>query len=164
MKSLHIAPELKRLNKKNPFHWIAIGFGSGLSPIAPGTIGTLAAIPFYLLLSMLTLPFYLIVIVATIFIGIYACQKATDTIGVEDHGGIVWDEFTGYFITMIAAPSGWHWVFIGFILFRFFDILKPQPVGWIDQHVKGGLGIMIDDIIAGFMALIVMQLFAYFTA
>lgn len=161
MKPLHIAPELKRLSKTNPFHWIAIGFGSGLSPIAPGTVGTLAAIPFYLLLSMLNLPLYLLVIVVGILLGIYACQKATDAIGIEDHGGIVWDEFIGYFITMIAAPKGWFWVIAGFILFRLFDIVKPQPVGWVDQHVKGGLGIMVDDIIAGIMALIVMKLLVF---
>ena len=82
-------------------------------------------------------------------------------LGVHDHSGIVWDEFAGFFVTMIAAPAGWLWIFIGFTLFRLFDIWKPWPVSWLDKKVEGGLGIMVDDIVAGFYALICIQLIQY---
>ena len=77
-------------------------------------------------------------------------------------GGIVWDEFAGYFITMIAAPAGWQWIIVGFVLFRFFDIIKPWPIKWADTKVEGGLGIMLDDILAGFISLAILQVLAQF--
>ena len=147
---------------KNPIHFLAFGLGSGASPKAPGTVGTLAAIPFFLLLQPLALHWYLLVLVVTFVIGIYLCGKTSDDLGVHDHGGIVWDEFVGYWITMFAAPAGWLWIIIGFILFRIFDIAKPWPIGWADKHVHGGLGIMLDDVLAGLMALACLQLLALF--
>ncbi|WOG27300.1 phosphatidylglycerophosphatase A [Endozoicomonas sp. 8E] len=147
---------------KNPVHFFAFGLGSGLSPVAPGTVGTIAAIPFYLMFQYLPLWNYFLVLVVSIILGIWLCGKTSKDLGVHDHPGIVWDEFVGYWITMLAAPSGWEWVLAGFILFRIFDIWKPWPIGWLDKRVHGGLGIMIDDIVAGIFALISLQVIAYF--
>jgi phosphatidylglycerophosphatase A len=147
---------------KNPVHGLAFGFGSGLSPKAPGTAGTLMAIPLYLLFADLPLVHYFILMLVTFVVGVYLCHKTAADLGVHDHGGIVWDEFVGYWITMIAAPPGWIWIVAGFVLFRIFDILKPWPISWLDKHVHGGFGIMIDDVLAGIMALGVMNLGYYF--
>jgi phosphatidylglycerophosphatase A len=148
---------LERLNWHNPLHWLATGFGSGLSPFAPGTMGTLAAIPFYWLMMDWSLTVYLLVVTIAAIAGIWFCQSATDAIGEDDHGSIVWDEFVGFWITMIAAPKGVLWLLAGFLIFRFFDIIKPWPIRWLDRYVKGGLGIMVDDVLAGVFGLIVMQ-------
>lgn len=141
-----------------PVHWLAFGFGSGLSPKAPGTAGTVVAIPLYLLLAMLPLGWYLLALVVTFIVGVYLCDKTSKDMGVHDHPGIVWDEFVGYWVTMIAAPVGWVWVLLGFVFFRIFDVLKPWPIRWLDEHVHGGFGIMIDDVLAGVMALACMNL------
>ena len=144
-----------KINLKNPWHFLATGFGSGLSPIIPGTMGTVAAIPLYLLIAQLPFTVYLLITVVAALIGITICQKTSDDMGVHDHGSIVWDEFVGFWITMAIAPVvSWQWVLAGFVLFRFFDMVKPWPISWLDKHVHGGLGIMIDDILAGFMAMI----------
>ncbi len=142
---------------RNPVHFLAFGLGSGTSPIAPGTFGTLAAIPFYLLFTLLPLPWYLLVLILTFGIGIYLCETTANDLGVHDHGGIVWDEFVGFWITMLVAPEGWLWVLLGFALFRFFDIVKPFPINWLDKNVKGGLGIMLDDAVAGGLAWLCLQ-------
>ena len=155
-----IKPELRRLSWRNPLHWLAVGFGSGLSPVAPGTIGTLAAIPFYLLVMHWPLWAYGLVLLVGSLLGILICDSATRAIGQEDHGGIVWDEFMGFGVTMLAAPQGWQWIALGFVLFRFFDVLKPWPIRWLDRHIKGGLGIMVDDLLAGLFALICLQALA----
>ena len=143
---------------KNPIHLLAFGFGSGLSPKAPGTVGTLAALPLYGVLTLLPLPGYLVALVVAGLVGVYICHKTAQDLGVHDHPGIVWDEFVGYWITMLAAPAGVIWLVLGFVWFRLFDILKPWPVSWCDKRVGGGLGIMLDDVVAGFMALGMMQL------
>lgn len=143
---------------RNPIHFVAFGFGSGAAPVAPGTFGTLAAIPFYLLLQYLPLSSYLLVMAVAFAVGCWLCEITSRDIGVHDHGGIVWDEFVGFWITMIAAPPGWLWIIVGFVLFRFFDILKPWPIRWIDKKVHGGFGIMLDDVLAGLFALAVLQL------
>ncbi len=146
----------------NPIHFVAFGFGSGLTPFAPGTAGTIAAIPLYLLLEQLSLPFYLVVVVLAFLFGIWVCGRAGDDLGVHDHGGIVWDEFVGFWVTMVAAPAGWQWVAAGFLLFRLFDIWKPWPISWADQKVSGGFGVMLDDLIAGGYALAVLQFSSLF--
>ncbi|MDX1342839.1 MAG: phosphatidylglycerophosphatase A [Reinekea sp.] len=138
-------------------HFLAFGFGSGAAPKAPGTFGTLAAIPVFLLLAYLPLWAYLVVLVLAFALGVYLCGQASEDMGVHDHGGIVWDEFVGFWITMIALPVHWAWIIAGFVLFRFFDIIKPWPIGWLDKRVHGGLGIMIDDVIAGIFALAILQ-------
>ncbi len=144
----------------HPIHFLAFGFGSGLSPKAPGTAGTLMALILYLLLAQLSLPLYLGMLLLSFAIGIYLCDRSSKLLGIHDHGGIVWDEFVGYWITMLVAPSGWVWVLIGFILFRLFDILKPFPINVFDKHIHGGLGIMLDDAIAGSFAWLCLQLIA----
>lgn len=140
------------------YYWVAIGFGSGLAPKAPGTAGTLVAIPLYLLMNQLALWQYLGVVVVLLVLGIWICGKAATELGVHDDPSIVLDEIVGYLITMIAAPAGWVWIIAGFILFRLFDIWKPWPIRLLDQRVKGGTGIMVDDVLAGIFALILLQI------
>lgn len=146
----------------NPDYFFAFGFGSGLARKAPGTFGTMAAIPVYWLIQDLSWPLYAIWLVVTFALGVYWCDRASKQLGVHDHGGIVWDEFVGYWITMFFAPAGWGWMLAGFVLFRFFDILKPWPINWLDRKVDGGLGIMVDDVLAGIYALAVLQACVYF--
>ena len=155
---------LTHLSLKNPIHFLALGFGSGLAAKAPGTFGTLAAIPLFLLMAPLSLPCYLALTLLSVLAGVYICDKAAKDMGVHDHGAIVWDEIAGLLITMIAAPAGWLWLVIGFALFRFFDILKPWPIRWLDAKVQGGFGIMIDDVLAGIFSLICLQVLAYYFA
>ncbi len=145
---------------RDPVHLLAFGFGSGLSPKAPGTVGTLVAIVPYLLFSQLPLPAYLLILLLSFGLGIYLCGKSAELLGVHDHGGIVWDEFVGFWITMLVAPQGWVWILLGFLLFRFFDILKPFPISYLDKQLGGGLGIMIDDAVAGTFAWFCLQLIA----
>ena len=152
MQSVKVKP-----NWLNPVHLLALGFGSGAAPKAPGTCGTLVAVILYWPLSQLNLNQYLLMVLVTCVVGIYLCGKTAEDLGVHDHGSIVWDEFAGFWITMIAAPVGWVWVLIGFVLFRFFDIIKPWPINWIDKKVTGGLGIMLDEVVAGVMAALVLQ-------
>lgn len=147
----------------NPVHFLAFGFGSGLAPKAPGTCGTIAAIPFYLLLSHLSLPVYSIILLFASVAGVWLCGKTAKDLGVHDHPGIVWDEFCGYWFTMLAAPVGWLWVLLGFILFRLFDIWKPWPISFVDRRVPGGVGIMVDDLIAGLYSLIIIQGISFIT-
>lgn len=144
---------------KDPVHFFAFGLGSGLSPKAPGTFGTLMALVIYwFLLADMSVYWYIAVVVSSIPLGIYLCGESARRLGVHDYGGIVWDEFSGLWITFIFAPKHWLIALIGFALFRFFDIIKPWPIKWADQKVAGGLGIMLDDILAGLMSLVVLQL------
>ena len=161
MKLLSQDQALSRLSLKNPIHFLALGFGSGLAAKAPGTFGTLAAVPLYLLLAQLPLSWYLALTLVCVLAGIYICDKAAKDMGVHDHGAIVWDEVAGLLITMIAAPAGILWLAVGFVLFRLFDILKPWPIRWLDAKVEGGFGIMIDDVLAGVFALICLQVIVF---
>ena len=144
--------------RRQPFHFMALGFGSGLAPIAPGTFGTLAAIPLYLLLAQTPLWIYGFIVVLAFAVGIHCCRVTADHLGVHDHPAIVWDEIVGYWLTMIAVPLAWQWLLIGFVLFRFFDIVKPWPIGWVDSRIDGGLGIMLDDVLAAIYAWLCLQL------
>ncbi|GAB1263149.1 phosphatidylglycerophosphatase A family protein [Aurantivibrio plasticivorans] len=137
---------------RHPVELLAFGFGSGCAPKAPGTFGTLAAIPLYLLLQYLNAPLYGAVLVGSFAVGIYFCEAASKAQSCHDHPGIVWDEFVGFWITMFLVPATWLTVLLGFVLFRVFDILKPWPIRWLDKQVGGGFGIMIDDVIAGIFA------------
>ena len=152
MKPVKVEP-----NWFNPIHLLAFGLGSGAAPKAPGTWGTLAAVLIYWPLSQLSPEHYLLMLLVTSVMGIYICGQTARDLGVHDHGSIVWDEFVGFWITMFAAPVGWVWVVVGFVLFRFFDIIKPWPISWIDKKITGGVGIMLDDVIAGVMAAVVLQ-------
>jgi phosphatidylglycerophosphatase A len=141
----------------NPIQFLALGFGSGLMPKAPGTFGTLAAIPVFLLLAPLSTIYYLSVVIVFSLLGIYLCGYAAKAAGVHDHPAIVWDEIVGFLITMFMVPISWQSVVVGFVLFRLFDIVKPWPISYLDKHCHGGFGIMIDDIVAGLAALALMH-------
>lgn len=145
---------------RHPGHFLAFGLGSGAAPYAPGTAGTMAAVALYLPLSLLPLDIYLLLLIAAFALGIHLCGRAGEAMGKHDHGGIVWDEFVGYWITMTAAPSGWQWLVLGFLLFRFFDVVKPFPIRLLDQRMSGGLGVMLDDALAGTYAWLCLQLLA----
>lgn len=143
---------------RQPLDFLALGFGSGLVPIGPGTAGTVVAIPVYLLLQPLSVTVYVALVAALFIIGIPICAHAARRMGVHDHPGIVWDEIVGYLVTMTFAPQGWLWIAAGFVLFRLFDIAKPWPIRLLDRKVGGGFGIMVDDLLAGIFAAAVLQL------
>ena len=143
---------------RNPVHFLAFGFGSGLSPKAPGTAGTLVAVLLWPLLAELPLSIYLAIVVVVSVTGFYLCGKTASDLGVHDHPGIVWDEIAGFWLAMTAIPVTWYWMLLGFILFRLFDIWKPWPIGWFDRQVDGGVGIMLDDLIAGLFAWVLLFL------
>lgn len=147
---------------KNPLHLLAFGFGSGLAPKAPGTFGTLIGLFFYLWLQYLPWFSYLLVVLVAFVLGIEICNRVSRDLGVKDHPGIVWDEMVGYWVAMLAAPAGLGWMLLGFVLFRIFDIVKPWPISWADRRVAGGLGIMLDDLLAGIVAALGVALAAWF--
>lgn len=146
---------------ENPWYFIAFGFGVGAIPFAPGTFGTLIAIPFYAILANLPIYLYGLIVLLGFIFGCVVCGKGAEQLGVADPSGLVWDEIIGYWLTMIAVPmTGWT-IILGFVLFRFFDILKPWPISWCDKHIKGGFGIMFDDIIAAIMSWCVLQIIVW---
>ena len=143
---------------KNPVHLLSVGLGSGLATKAPGTFGTLAALPFWFLLQYLSPANYMVALLIAFAAGVYFCGETAKALGVHDHGGIVWDEFVGLWIALFLVPPNIFWVALGFGLFRLFDIWKPWPIRVLDAKVHGGLGIMIDDVLAGVYAFLVLQL------
>ena len=147
---------------KDPVVLIAVGFGSGLAPKAPGTAGTLIAIPLYLLMQSLPLISYLLITTCLFIAGIWICAYSAEKLGVHDHPSIVFDEIVGYLITMVAAPEGWQLIIVGFVLFRLLDAIKPWPISWFDRNITGGMGIMVDDVVAGIVALAIIQGLLYF--
>lgn len=147
----------------HPAGWIAAGFGSGLAPFAQGTAGSLAALlPWWFLLRELPWPIYLGVLALAFALGVWACGVAGARLGVDDHRALVWDEFVGQWFALVAAPAGAAWMLAGFALFRLFDVWKPWPIRLFDRRVKGGLGVMLDDLLAGAAAALVLQLAARF--
>lgn len=144
-----------------PLHLLAFGFGSGLARRAPGTFGTLVGVLLYLPLSLLPLPLYAAVLILGGLAGIPICGRTSRDLGVHDHPGIVWDEIIGFWITMLLLPPTLLNIVLGFVLFRGFDILKPWPIRWLDRHVSGGFGIMIDDVLAGIFACTSVHLILY---
>jgi phosphatidylglycerophosphatase A len=146
---------------QDPAYFLAFGFGSGLSPFAPGTFGTLAAMPLYLIVSSVSFPLYMALCVVFFALGVYVSNQVTNDLGVHDYKGIVWDEVVGYLLTMCCAPKGYSWMLLGFLLFRLFDIWKPMPISLVDKNVKGGLGIMLDDVLAAFPSFVIIQLLAW---
>jgi phosphatidylglycerophosphatase A len=152
--------DLVRRVPRDPVLLLAFGLGAGLSPLAPGTAGTLVALPLWLLLSSLPLAEYLAVAGLLLGAGVVLCGAASRRLGVHDHPGIVWDEVVGFLLTMAGAPAGWTWLLLGFLLFRLFDILKPWPINRVDRQVQGGLGIMLDDVLAAVYAAVAVQLVA----
>lgn len=151
--------ESAKFKLTDPVQFLALGFGSGLAPKAPGTFGTLAVIPLYLLMitQLAPLTYALLTLVMAVS-GIYICAKAAEAAGVHDHPAIVWDEFVGFLITMFLIPLSWQSLVVGFALFRLFDIIKPWPISVADRKLQGGFGIMFDDVLAGLLALACMHL------
>jgi phosphatidylglycerophosphatase A len=146
---------------RDPVHFLAFGFGSGLAPVAPGTFGSLPG----LLLAWLTLGYgihvQLGVAAVLIVSGIWICGESARRIGVHDHSGIVWDEIAGMYVTMLLAPPTLAGFVLGFVLFRLFDIVKPWPIRDLDHRLGGGLGIMLDDLAAALYALILLGLYGW---
>jgi len=145
----------------HPAGWIACGFGSGLSPFAPGTAGSLTALIPWLALRELPWPLYLGVVALVFAVGIWASNVAIERLRIADPGAVVVDEFVGQWIALLPlliAPKAWPWIVVGFVLFRVFDVWKPWPVSWLDRHVKGGSGVMLDDVAAGAYAAIVLAI------
>ena len=133
---------------RDPVHFFALGFGSGLAPKAPGTAGTLVGVLLDPLLRPLGLE-WRVALVALMFVaGVWLCGESARRLGAHDHPGIVWDEIVGYLALMLVLPAGWDWALAGFVVFRFFDIVKPWPIRQLDHGVGGGFGIMLDDIMA----------------
>jgi phosphatidylglycerophosphatase A len=166
-----LSAEQRRALLSSPAGWLACGFGSGLTPVAQGTFGSLAALLPWLLLRYLSMPFYLSMLVIGFAIGVWACDIAGRALGVDDHRSLVWDEFIGQWIALIPllVPkllptrfSTWWWLPAGFVLFRLFDVWKPWPIRWMDRHLKGGRGVMVDDVVAGVFAAVVVALAMYF--
>lgn len=149
-------------------HVIAQGFGSGLSPIMPGTTGTLFAWCSYVVLTerwpaIFTPTLWAMIIVMGFFIGIWACEKTGRDLGVPDHGSMVWDEIIAFWLVLLfVMPAGWATQCWAFILFRFFDMVKPPPIRYFDRHIKGGLGVMWDDVMAAFYTLLVLSFYFSF--
>lgn len=134
---------------QHPAYFLAFGFGSGLSKWAPGTMGSLMAIPLYGLLLLFLSPMLIfLVAIVMFFLGAWAAEKTSCKLGLQDYSGIVIDEIVAMWMILAIAPQTWIGVAVSFILFRIIDILKPWPIHWFDQHVTGGLGVMLDDIIA----------------
>ncbi len=146
---------------QHPIHFIAFGFGSGLLPKGPGTWGTIAAIPIYLLIAQLPVWLYVLVTLLCILFAIYSCEVTAKDLGVHDYPGIVIDEIVGFLLTMTAMPKTGLSIATGFVLFRLFDIWKPWPIRWIDKQVQGGFGIVLDDLLAAVFAWVVFQVLVY---
>lgn len=151
---MHIPP---RTLLQSPACFLALGGGMGLAPRAPGTFGTLVGIPLLFLMPQ-HVGLNLLVIGLLFAVGVWCCDVCAKELGVHDHPGIVWDEVVGYLLVMVAVPRTFVFVVIGFIVFRFFDILKPWPIRVVDHNVHGGIGIMLDDIVAAVFAAFVMQI------
>lgn len=154
-------PDLARRVWRDPILWLAFGFGSGLAPKAPGTFGTLPGVALAWLIAALaaslSLPVGYLMAVAVVLlfpIGVFLCGRASEKLGVHDYGGIVFDEIVAVLIPFILIPVTPLNLLWGFLAFRFFDVLKPWPIRWLDRHVSGGLGIMVDDLLAGVFALV----------
>lgn len=154
-----LSPEQRRILLASPAGWIASGFGSGLAPLAQGTFGSLAALLPWCFMRSLSLPAWIAVIVLGFVLGVWACEKAGRALRVDDHRALVWDEFIGLWIALLPAlMAPWWAVLAGFLLFRLFDVAKPWPISWLDRHLKGGMGVMIDDVVAGVFAAIALGL------
>jgi phosphatidylglycerophosphatase A len=155
-----LRPDLKFL-LAHPAHLIAFGFGSGLAPRAPGTVGTLLGLPLFWLIVAVTpdLSWQIALITATFVLGVWACGRTGQALGVADHGGMVWDEIVAFALVLMFTPvqplssAGWLWIALAFALFRLFDILKPWPIRLADTHLKNGFGVMFDDLLAAAYAI-----------
>lgn len=147
---------------RNPIHFLSFGLGSGAVPIAPGTFGTLGGMTIYVLLPSMNAEVYGLFLILMFFLGVWLCGKTSFDLAVHDHPGIVFDEFVGLWITYFMVPQGFQWLICGFCFFRIFDILKPWPIKWVDVNINGGLGIMLDDVLAGILSCLCIQGIVWF--
>ena len=144
-----------RFTFRHPAHLVALGLGTGLAPVAPGTVGTALAFPIYMLLVRWLDPLALAVVIALFFaIGVWACGRTGQDLGVADHSAMNWDEVVAMMLILLVVPEGWEWWGFAFLAFRFFDVVKPPPIRHIDRTMKGGLGVMFDDVVAAFYTLL----------
>lgn len=150
-----------KLLLSHPAHFFALGFGSGLAKKAPGTFGTLVGLPLFWLVNGYTLATQLALISLLFLVGIYFCEKTGRALGVSDHGGIVWDEIVAIMLVLTFTISQWQWWLAAFLLFRLFDIWKPFPIRQCDAKVKGGLGVMLDDLLAAIYAILSLKALAW---
>lgn len=141
----------------HPANFLSMGFGTGLARYAPGTVGTLVALPIFFVMPKANPLFYLGVLILLFCIGIWCCGCSAGLLGTHDHPAIVYDEVVGMLLVLFLLPPSLVWLVLAFLLFRFFDIVKPWPIGWVDRRVDGGMGIMLDDILAGIMAWLVLH-------
>jgi len=143
-----------------PAHFIALGFGTGLSPFAPGTVGTLLGFPIYWIASDWLAAYgplgLLAFVVFTFVVGVWACAITGRNLGLSDHSGMNWDEIVAFQLVLMLTPQAWQWQAFAFFGFRFFDVIKPPPIRQVDARLKGGLGVMLDDILAAFYTLLAM--------
>ena len=143
----------------HPAHFLALGFGTGLAPVAPGTVGTLLGFPIYGLLAARLAPGELLAAIAGMFaLGVWACAKTGTDLGIADHSAMNWDEVVAFLLILLIAPPGWAWQAFAFFAFRFFDVVKPAPIRYFDRTLKGGFGVMFDDIVAAFYTLLAMAI------
>lgn len=147
-----------RLMFSHPLHCLSFGLGTGLSPKAPGTVGTLLGFPLYAALASLTVQAQWLALLALFLLGIWCCAFTGRALGVSDHGAIVWDEVVAMAAVLMTVPQTWVWGLAAFTCFRLFDIWKPFPINWVDARVKGGLGVMLDDVLAAVLAVAVLAL------
>ncbi len=144
-----------RFMLRHPAHVIALGAGAGLMPAAPGTAGTLLAFPVYwALAAACATPTLLALIAGAFVIGIWACGQTGRALGAADHGAMVWDEVVAFALVLVFTPAGWLWQLGAFLLFRFFDIVKPPPIRYFDRKLKSGFGVMFDDLLAALYTLL----------
>jgi len=143
----------------HPAHLIAFGFGSGLAPKAPGTVGTLLGFPLFwgVAAAAHDLPNRVVLLIAAFLVGIWACARTGRALGMADYGGMVWDEIVAFALVLLFTPAGWLWIALAFALFRLFDILKPWPIRLADTHFKSGFGVMFDDLLAALYAIAILK-------
>jgi phosphatidylglycerophosphatase A len=142
---------------RRPAYFVAFGFGAGLAPVAPGTFGTLLALPlFWVIYPRVDALEYLMLLVVLFGLGVWACEVTGRALGVHDHGGMVWDETVAFLLVLFFVPSSVVWQAAAFVLFRLLDILKPQPIRYFDRAFRSGFGVMLDDLVAAFMALVIL--------
>jgi phosphatidylglycerophosphatase A len=153
-------PAVRKVALGTPAGFVAFGFGSGLSRYAPGTVGTVAAIPLAFLLKSLPPIWFWLLLTGFFLVGIHLCDISSRRLGQHDPGGIVWDEIVAYCLTIAFLPLSWPWWLAAFALFRFFDIFKPWPIRLVEKRFSGGLGIMLDDIVAATYAMVILAVSA----
>jgi phosphatidylglycerophosphatase A len=154
--SAAVKPNL-RFVFRHPAHFIAFGAGAGLSPVAPGTFGTLLALPLFNWLAPQLAPWtFLVLVVGLFWLGVWASSVTGRALGVADHGGMVWDETVAFLLVLFFVPVTGYWQAFAFLIFRLFDILKPPPIRYYDRALKNGFGVMWDDLLAAGYTLLVM--------